>query len=277
MPMSNAHTTVIKPKKIFSFFDLKEVWSYRELLYFFTWRDFKVRYKQTAIGALWAIFQPFITMVIFSIFFGELLKIPSDGVPYPIFVYTGLLFWQFFSSALSDTSNVLITNQAIITKVYFPRLILPLSSIITKFIDFGIAALILVGMMVYYGYTPHLVGLLIIPLLLFITFMASTGLGLFLASVNVKYRDVRYALPFFIQILMFVTPVIYPAGIAGKYSWILALNPMMGVIQSARAALLGTTVLNWALIGISLLATFILMIIGIYTFKKTERYFADII
>jgi len=216
-------------------------------------------------------------MVVFSVFFGGLLKIPSDGVPYPIFVYTGLLFWQFFSSALSDTSNVLITNQAIITKVYFPRLILPLSSVMTKLIDFGIAAVILVGMMFYYNYTPHLVGLLIIPLLLIITFMVSTGLGLFLASINVKYRDVRYALPFFIQILMFVTPVIYPASIAGKYSWILALNPMMGVIQSARAALLGTTVLNWTLVSISLLATFILMLIGIYTFKKTERYFADII
>jgi len=275
--MSNTHSIVIKPKKLFSFSDLREVWEYRELLYFFTWRDLKVRYKQTAIGVLWAVFQPFITMVVFSVFFGGLLKIPSDGVPYPIFVYTGLLFWQFFSSALSDTSNVLITNQAIITKVYFPRLILPLSSVATKLIDFGIAAVILVGMMIYYGYTPHILGLLILPLLLIITFMASVGFGLFLASINVKYRDVRYALPFFIQILMFVTPVIYPAGIVGKYSWILALNPMMGVIQSARAALLGTTVLNWTLVSISLVATFILMIIGIYTFKKTERYFADII
>jgi len=272
-----SNTTIIKPKKLFSFSDLKEVWDYRELLYFFTWRDLKVRYKQTAIGALWAIFQPFMTMVVFSIFFGGLLNVPSDGVPYPIFVYTGLLFWQFFSGALSDTSNVLITNQAIITKVYFPRLILPFSSVATKFIDFGIASIILVGMMIYYGYTPHIWGLFIIPLLLIITFMASVGLGLFLASINVKYRDVRYVLPFFIQILMFITPVIYPAGIVGKYSWILALNPMMGVIQSARAALLGTTVLNWTLIGISLIATLVLMIIGIYTFKKTERYFADTI
>jgi lipopolysaccharide transport system permease protein len=270
-------TTIIKPKKLFSFSDLKEVWEYRELLYFFTWRDLKVRYKQTAIGVMWAVFQPFITMVVFTVFFGGLLKISSDGVPYPIFVYTGLLFWQFFSGALTDTSNVLIANQPIITKVYFPRLILPISTVITKFIDFGIASIIIVGMMFYYGYAPRLVGLFILPLLLIITFMASVGLGLFLASINVKYRDVRYALPFFIQILMFVTPVIYPAGIAGKYSWILALNPMMGVIQSARAALLGTTVLNWLLVFISLVATFILMLFGIYMFKKTERYFADII
>jgi lipopolysaccharide transport system permease protein len=269
--------TVIRPKKLFSLSDIREIWEYKELLYFLTWRDFKVRYKQTTIGVLWAIFQPFLTMVVFSVFFGGLLKVPSDGVPYPIFVYTGLLFWQFFSTALADTSTVLITNQPIITKIYFPRLLLPLSSVATKFIDFAIAAIILVGMMIYYGYTPHLGGLLMLPLLLLITFMASVGLGLFLAAINVKYRDVRYILPFFLQILLFLTPVIYPAGIAGKYSYLLALNPMMGVIQSARAALLGTTVLNWTLVTISLISTFVLLLFGIYVFKKTERYFADII
>ena len=269
--------TIIRPKKIFSLEDIREIWRYKELLYFFTWRDLKVRYKQTFIGIAWAIFQPFITMVVFSIFFGKFAKMPSDGVPYPIFVYVGLLFWQFFSTALSDTSNTLITNQAIITKVYFPRLILPISSVMTKFIDFIIATIILIGMMIYYGYMPHISGLLILPLLLLITFMASVGLGLFLASINVKYRDVRYALPFFIQILLFVTPVIYPASIAGKYSFILALNPMMGVIQNARAALLGTAPINWLLILISFAVTFIIMIFGIYFFKKTERYFADII
>src|SRR3990167_7494116 len=270
-------TTIIKPKKVFSIEDLKEVWRYKELLYFFTWRDFKVRYKQTAIGILWAVFQPFMTMVVFSLFFGTLLKVPSDGIPYPIFVYTGLLFWQFFSGALSETSSVLIANQSIITKVYFPRLILPLSSVATKFVDFAIAAVILVGMMFYYGYTPHLSGLLIVPLLLLTTFMAAVGGGLFLASINVKYRDVRYVLPFFIQILLFLTPVIYPASIAGKYSWILAGNPMMGVIQNARAALLETAPINWLLIGISFAACAILLVIGVMYFKKVERYFADII
>ncbi len=269
--------TIIRPKKMFSFEDVREIWRYKELLYFFTWRDLKVRYKQTFIGIAWAVFQPFITMVVFSIFFGGLAKIPSDGVPYPIFVYIGLLFWQFFSTALSDTSNTLISNQAIITKVYFPRLVLPISSVMTKFIDFIIAAVILIGLMVYYGYTPHISGLLILPPLLLITFMASVGLGLFLASINVKYRDVRYALPFFIQIMLFVTPVIYPASIAGKYSFLLALNPMMGVIQNARAAILGTTPINWLLINISLTESLVLMIFGIYIFKKTERYFADII
>ena len=269
--------TIIRPKKLFHLKDLKELWDYRELLYFFTWRDLKVRYKQTMIGAGWAIFQPFITMVVFTVFFGGLAKIPSDGVPYPIFVYVGLLFWQFFSSALGDTSNVLINNQAIITKVYFPRLILPISMVLTKLVDFAIAAVVLVGLMIYYGYVPHLSGILLIPVLLFISFMASVGGGLILASINVKYRDVRYALPFFIQILLFVTPVIYPASIAGSYSKFLALNPMMGVIQNARAALLGTAPINWLLIGISFIACMVLLLVGIYVFKKVERYFADII
>ncbi len=269
--------TIIRPKKMFSWHDLRELWVYKELLYFFTWRDLKVRYKQTAIGAGWAIFQPLMTMFVFTIFFGNLAKMPSDNVPYPIFVYTGLLFWQFFSSALSDTSTCLVTNQPIITKVYFPRLILPISSVLTKLVDFAIASLVLGLLMIYYGYMPNITGILIVPLLLIITFMASVGLGLFLASINVKYRDVRYALPFFIQILMFLTPVIYPASIAGQYSWILAINPMTGVIQNARAAILGTAVVNWTLITISFMATLTLLAFGIVVFKKTERYFADII
>ncbi|MEK7609628.1 MAG: ABC transporter permease [Patescibacteria group bacterium] len=273
----NTLTTIIKPKKTFSLRDFRELWNYRELLYFFTWRDLKVRYKQTVIGAAWAILQPFITMVIFTLFFGTLAKMPSDGIPYPIFVYTGLLFWQFFSSSLSDTSNVLIANQSIITKVYFPRLILPISGVITKFVDFLIASIILAGLMIYFGFIPHISGLLIIPILLIITFMASVGTGLFLASINVKYRDIRYALPYFIQMLLFLTPVIYPASIAGKYSWILALNPMTGVIQSARAALLGTTPINWVLLSISFSTCLIILIIGIMYFKKVERYFADIL
>lgn len=269
--------TTIKPKKSFSLEDPKELWNYRELLYFFSWRDLKVRYKQTAIGAAWAILQPFLTMVVFTVFFGNLAKIPSDNVPYPIFVYVGLLFWQFFSSALTDTSNALITNQAIITKVYFPRLLLPLSAVITKFVDFIIASIILIGLMVYYGFVPSLAGILVFPLLLLITFMVATGAGLFLAAVNVKYRDIRYALPFFIQMLLFVTPVIYPASIAGNYSWVLALNPMTGVIQTARAALLHTTPINWTLLYISSIACLVILCIGVFYFKKVERYFADVI
>ena len=275
--MEKKKVTVIKPKKTMSWDDFKELWEYKELLYFFSWRDIKVRYKQTVIGILWAIFQPFMTMVVFTIFFGNFAKMPSDGIPYPIFVYTGLLFWQFFSGALTSTSNCLISNQGIITKVYFPRLLLPISSTITKFVDFSIASIILVGMMVYYQYTPNLIGLLILPLLLLITFMASVGGGLFLASINVKYRDVRYILPFFISMMMFITPVIYPASIAGKYSWILALNPMTGVIKAARAALLGNAPINWTLLLISGITCLVILVIGFIFFKKTERYFADIV
>ncbi|MEN9524280.1 MAG: hypothetical protein RL536_349 [Candidatus Parcubacteria bacterium] len=273
----NAQMTIIKPKKTFSWNDLKEIWQYKELLYFFSWRDLKVRYKQTTIGVSWAIVQPLATMIVFSVFFGKLAGIPSDGIPYPIFVYTGLLFWQFFSAALSQTSNSLIGNAAIVTKVYFPRILLPISGVITQFVDFFIASLVLVGLMLYYGYIPHMTGILVMPLLLFITFLASVGGGLFLASINVKYRDVKYALPFFIQILLFVTPVIYPASLAGKYSWILAINPMTGVIKGARGALLGNEPINWLLLLISFVAVITLFIVGLYFFKKTERYFADII
>jgi len=269
--------TVIKPKKVISINDFLEMWRFKELLYFFTWRDLKVRYKQTIIGAGWAIFQPFMSMVVFTVFFGKLAQIPSDGVPYPIFVYVGLLFWHFFSGALSDTSNTLISNQSIITKVYFPRLILPVSATLTKLVDFAVASIVLVGLMFYYGYIPNLVGILLVPLLILITFMASVGLGLILAAINVKYRDVRYVLPFFIQAFLFLTPVIYPASIAGQYSWILALNPMTGVIQTARAGLLGTTAINWTLLGISFIACFIMLIVGVIYFKKVERYFADVI
>jgi lipopolysaccharide transport system permease protein len=217
------------------------------------------------------------TMVVFTIFFGKFAKIPSDNIPYPIFVYVGLLIWQFFSSAITDTSNTLLTNQSIITKVYFPRLILPIATTATKFVDFFFAAIILIGLMMYYHFTPHLSGLLILPLLLIITFMISVGGGLILAAVNVKYRDVRYVLPFFIQMILFLTPVIYPASIAGSYSWLLALNPMTGVIKAAQAAILGNAPINWFLLFISAIVSALIMIVGVVYFKKTERYFADII
>jgi lipopolysaccharide transport system permease protein len=272
------NTLIIKPKKTFNLLqDLKEIIQYKGLLYFLTWRDLKVRYKQTAIGILWVIFQPFVTMIVFNVFFGSFLKIPSDNVPYPIFVYTGLLFWQFFSGSLSGISSSLLNNQHIITKIYFPRLIIPISITITNLIDFLVAALVLIGLMFYYHYTPSLAGILILPILIVITFAAALGLGLLFASVNVKYRDVKYILPFFTQILMFVTPVIYPASIAGRYSKILALNPMTGVINTARAGLLGTTPVNWTLLGLSVAACLIILAIGLIYFKKTEKYFADII
>jgi lipopolysaccharide transport system permease protein len=269
--------TILRPIKTFSLADLRELWTYRELLYFLTWRDLKVRYKQTAVGVLWAVFQPFITMVVFTVFFGALLKIPSDNAPYSIFVFVGLLFWQFFSGALTDTSNVLVSNQSIITKVYFPRLVLPIAVVATKCVDFLIATIILAGMMAYYGYVPLISGLLLFPVLLVITFLSALGAGLFLTALNVKYRDVRYALPFFIQLLMFLTPVIYPASIAGKYSWLLAINPMMGVIQTARASLLGTAHIDWILLAESAFVCATLVLVGLVYFKQVERHFADII
>ena len=267
----------IKPQKGLSILSLKEIWQKRELFYFFIWRDLKVRYKQTAIGVLWAVFKPFITMVVFSIFFGGLAKMPSDGIPYPIFVYIGLLFWQFFSVSLSQASNSLVSNKEIITKVYFPRLILPISSIIINFVDFLIASGILVGLMFYYHYLPNLIGLLILPFLLLITFIAAMGLGLFLAAVNVKYRDIRYVLPFFIQMLLFVTPVIYPTSILQNHAWILALNPMTGVIKAARAGILGSASIDWMLLLISGITCLLLFVVGLVYFKKTEKYFADIV
>jgi len=268
---------IIRPKKRVTWDDIREIWQYRELLYFFTWRDIKVKYKQTAIGITWAVFQPFMSMVVFSILFGYFGKIPSDGVPYPIFVFIGLLLWQFFTSSLTNASSSLISNQSIVTKVYFPRLVLPIASTLTNFVDFIISSFILICLMVYYQFLPNLTGLFILPLLLTITFMIAVGSGMILASINVKYRDVRYALPYFMQMLLFVTPVIYPPSIAGKYSWVLAINPMTGVIKAARSAILGTTPTNWLLLAISAIAGVLLILIGVIFFKKTERFFADVI
>jgi len=275
--MSSSNTTIIKPQKVFSSDDFREIWKYRELMYFFTWRDLKVRYKQTVAGVAWAIFQPLVTMVVFSVFFGKLAGMPSDDIPYPIFVYVGLLLWQFFSGSLTQISNSFVEEKNLITKVYFPRIILPISVVITKFVDFLIGSLILILLMIYYGYSPNLGGVLILPFLLLITFSVALGLGLFLASLNVKYRDVGYILPFFVQLMLFVTPVIYPASITGIWSWFLALNPMTGVIKAARAALLGNFPINWPLLGISTVACFVVLIFGYYFFKKTEAYFADIV
>lgn len=275
--MAEEWTKIIRPKKIWSWNDLRELWDYRELLYFFAWRDIKVKYKQTIVGIAWAVFQPLMTMIVFSVIFGKLANMPSDGIPYPIFVYSGLLIWQFFASSLSDASNTLVSNASIVTKVYFPRLLLPVADSITKLPDIFFASIVLAGLMIYYSYVPGLIGILLIPLLFFIAFMAAQGAGLILSSINVKYRDVRYILPYFIQILVFVTPVIYPTSIAGNYSWVLKLNPMASVIESMRAGLLNTGTVDWIGLLISAGISAILFIIGVIVFKKTERYFADVV
>ncbi len=268
---------IIKPTKGWIAVNVQELWRFRGLLYIFTWRDIKVRYKQTAIGVLWAIFQPFLLMVIFSAFFGGLVKVPSDGVPYPIFVYSGLLFWNYFSTALTNASNSLVENENLIKKIYFPRLLLPFSPAITPIIDFLIAFVVLGGMLVFYGFSPSWPGILLLPVLVVLSFLAASGLGSFLAAINVRYRDVRYALPFFIQSLLFLTPVIYPTTLVSpKYHWLLALNPMTGIIEAARSIIIHTKELDVSLLLISFASSVFLFFLGVFYFRKTERVFADV-
>lgn len=267
----------IKPIKGFNNINLKEIWRYRELFYFLAWRDIKVRYKQTVIGILWAILQPFLTMVIFTIFFGRVAGISTAGIPYPIFAYTGLLFWNYFANSLGSASGSLISNQAIIQKIYFPKIIMPIASTLVFLVDFLFASTIFIVLMVYYRFSPTLPGLLLVIPSLIITFLSFSGLGLIFSAINVKYRDVRYALPFFIQLLIFVTPVIYPTSILGNYQWLWYLNPMSGVIETMRIGLLGTGTINWGLFASSIFLSIILFFFGTVYFKRAEKDFADLI
>lgn len=268
----------IKPKKSLSLNDITEIYRYRELLYFFVWRDLKVRYKQTAIGVVWAILQPAITLAIFTVLFARIANIGSSGAPYIVFAGIGLLFWQFFSTALSDASNSLISNQSIITKTYFPRLILPLASICTRMVDFLATLLVFIIIIIWQRFAFPVTALPIMLLSLLLTFITALGGGLLLSAINVKYRDVRYALPFFIQILMFVTPVFYAGDIAkGFLQKLLAFNPLTGPISASRAAIIGNVPIDWHGLSLSALLALALLLIGIIYFKKTEKYFADII
>jgi lipopolysaccharide transport system permease protein len=268
----------IKPKTKWWQIDFAEIWRFRDLAYFLAWRDFKVKYKQTVIGIMWVVFQPLATMIIFTVFFGGLAKIPSDNIPYPIFVYTGLLFWTLFSNSLSNASNSFVGNEGIVTKIYFPKIILPIASITTNLVDFAISAAILVIMMFVYNYSPSLTGILILPILVIMTLLSTLGIGLLFASLNVKYRDVRYILPFFVQLLIFITPVIYPVSLVSPQNrWILGLNPMAGVIDAARAGLLNNQPIDWTLLGISAISMFVYFVIGFIYFRKVEKYFADVI
>lgn len=279
MKLSNRETTYeIKPPHGLIKIDFKEIWAYRDLLYIFIWRNIKIRYKQTLVGAGWAIFQPLLTMAIFTVFFGRLVKIPSDNIPYAIFVYAGLLYWNYFSAALTAASDSLITDESIIKKVYFPRIIVPIATSATPIIDFFLSFLIFFVLMIFFHFTPNLWGIVLIPILIFITFMAASGLGLFLASLNVKYRDARYILGFFIQTLFYITPVIYPASIIPeKFQWFFNLNPMSGVITVARDTLLHHRAPDWPLILISFGVSLLFLIGGVAYFRKTERFIADIL
>lgn len=268
--------TVIEPKKGWVPLDLKEIWDYREILYFLTKRDIKVRYKQTVLGGLWAIIQPFFTMIVFTLLFGRLAKIPSDGIPYPIFVYAGLLPWTYFANALSGSGNSLVENTNLITKVYFPRLIVPASASLAGLLDFFIAMLVLAAMMIYYQFVPN-VGIVLFPFLVGLTFLCAVGVGLWLAALNVQYRDIRYVIPFLIQLWMFLSPVIYPVSmVQKKYQWLLALNPMGGVIKAYRASILGHQSIDWSLLGLSSAMIFLVVITGLFYFRRTEKVFADV-
>jgi lipopolysaccharide transport system permease protein len=254
-----------------------ELWDYRELLYFFIWRDIKVRYKQTAIGAAWAVLQPFLTMLIFSLFFGKLAHIPSQGLPYPIFYYSALLPWMYFAAALQNATNTIVENQRLITKVYFPRLDLPLSSVLSGLVDFGISFLMFVAMMVYYGIRPT-PALLWLPAFLLFAVLTALGVGLWLAALNAMYRDVRYVLPFLVQFWMFASPVAYPASLVpAKWRWLYGLNPMAGVIEGFRWSLTGNGEAPGRLVFISAVAVLAVLLGGIAYFQKMETVIADVV
>lgn len=269
--------TVIEPPKGWTALNLGELWKFRELLFFLTWRDIKVRYKQTALGAAWAILQPILTMVIFSIIFGGLAKLPSEGLPYPIFTYTALLPWQLFAFALTQSSNSLVGDQRLISKIYFPRLVIPFSSVIAGVVDFGIAFIVLAGLMVFYG-IKITSSVFMLPLFLLLALISALAVGIWLSALNVKYRDIRYVVPFLTQFWMYATPIAYSSSlIPEKWRWLYSLNPMTGVVEGFRWALLGKSSLDILSLSISAGVVVLLLIGGLYYFKRMESSFADIL
>jgi len=269
----------IRPTSGWSALKLQELWRYRELMFFLTWRDIKVRYKQTLLGAAWAIISPVVTMIVFTLIFGRVAKLDSEGMPYQLFTFTALLPWQLFSKALSDTSRSMVSNRNMITKIYFPRLVIPFSSIISGLVDFGIAFVILIGMMVYYGVKPTS-AIWTLPLFLILALLTALGVGLWFSALNVKFRDVGYIIPFLTQVWLYATPVAYSAQIISpKWQIVYALNPMAGVVQGFRWALLGTDLgVNSSLtLSVSILISILILISGLFYFRRMERTFADVV
>lgn len=253
----------------------KDLWRYRELLYILSWRDILVRYKQTFIGAAWGILRPLLTMIVFTVVFGRIAKLPAEGIPYPVFIFAGLLPWQFFSSALSESSNSLVSNANLITKVYFPRMIIPASSVITSFVDFIISFALMVLLMLYYQVAPA-IQVLLLPLFILQAFACAFGVGLFLTALNVKYRDFRHIIPFIVQFGLYISPVGYNSNIVPEqWRWLYSLNPMVGVIDGFRWCLLGVENIYWPGFWLSVVITILLLIAGVQYFRKTERSFAD--
>jgi len=274
---STLATTLIRPSRNWVSLKLRDLWEYRELLYFLVWRDIKVRYKQTALGAAWAILQPFLTMVVFSLFFGRLAGVPSDGIPYPIFAYTALLPWQLFAHALHESGNSLVANQQLITKVYFPRLVIPISAVLAGLVDFAVGFVVLLGMMFYYGIVPT-AAVLALPLLLLLAVATALAVGLWLSALNVKYRDVRYVIPFLTQFWLFATPIAYSSSLVpARLRPFYGLNPMAGVVEGFRWALLGKAGGIGPLVFVSALAVAVLLVGGLIYFRRMEKTFADIV
>lgn len=266
----------IKAGSLWQPLNLREFWQYRELLFFLVWRDVKIRYKQTALGVIWAILQPVLATAIFTVFFAGFAKIPSDGIPYPLFAFAGFLPWTFFANAVTTSGNSLVGSSHLITKVYFPRLVIPIAAVFAGLIDFFIAFGILFLLMIWYGigFSPNLIMLLPI---IFLMILNALGIGILLSALNVKYRDIRFAVPFLIQIWMFATPIIYPSSlIPEKWKFLLAINPMAGIIEGYRAALFGRE-FDWSMLGISALITVVIFGVSVVIFRRMEKEFADII
>ncbi len=269
--------TILKPSSGLRGLDLREIWSRRELLFFLAWREIKVRYKQTLLGASWAILQPLFTMIIFTLFFGRLAKMPSDGIPYPVFVFAALVPWMFFSNGLTQASNSLINNAQLVTKIYFPRMLVPMASVLGGIIDFVLAFCLLVGMALWYGAPIHAT-VVWVPLLLVLAFVASLAAGLWLSALNVEYRDIRHAIPFLVQMWMFATPIAYPSSLL-KEPWrtVFAINPMVGVIEGFRWAILGDNTLPTMHLLVSSGIALVGLITGAFFFRRVEKRFADLI
>jgi len=268
--------TVIEPSSGWQLIDWRELWRYRDLFYFLVWRDVKVRYAQSVLGIGWAVVQPVFSMIVFTIVFGNLAKVASDGVPYAIFSYTGLVPWAYFSSALTGASSSLVSAAGMISKVYFPRLIIPLTAVLSNLVDFAIALLILFGLMVWFGTSPT-IGALLLPLLVLLMMLTAAGLGMWLTALAIQYRDVKYGLSFAVQLLMYAAPVVYPASaIPHRYRLLYGLNPMAGVIEGFRSALLGSQPMPWDLLLMGTITAMIAFISGALYFRRMERIFADV-
>jgi lipopolysaccharide transport system permease protein len=267
----------IQPRKGWLEIDFGELWRYRDLCYLLVWRDLLVRYKQTVLGAAWAILQPLMTMIVFTIFFGTLAKIPSEGLPYPLFSYSALLIWSFFANSINQASNSLIGASNLVTKVYFPRIIMPAAPVMAGLVDLAVAFSLLLLLMPYYGVLPS-TNVWALPIFIFLALIAAMGVGIWLAALNVKYRDFRYVVPFLTQFWMFVSPVVYPSGmVPDRWRLLYALNPMTGPIEGFRWALLGTQTNPWPLVAVSAMSAAAILALGVFYFQRTEEFFADLI